>query len=120
MSENPKELAQTRDKKPPLDLLEYEPNVAISWAMKNGADKYGRANYRTIPISMRTYIAAIERHAGLLLSGEDYAEDSGIHHLAHIGANVHVLLKAIYDGNAVDDRGPSERTPDQDGCPADA
>lgn len=113
MTMNPKEAAQTRDRKPPLDLLEHAADVAISWALLDGADKYGKRNYQTIPISMRVYLAAIKRHVGAMLDGEDYAEDSGIHHLAHIGANVHILLSALSRGNVVDDRGPGEQTDEQ-------
>ena len=113
MSENPKEHAALRDAKPPLDLLEFPAMAEIAWAMKNGADKYGKANYQTIPISARVYAAACIRHLLQFLDGEDVAEDSGLHHFAHVGANVNIFFKALADGNLVDDRGPEGQTDDQ-------
>jgi hypothetical protein len=47
----------------------------------------------------------MKRHIDAWLEGEDYAEDSGAHHLGHIGANAHVALAAIAAGSFVDDRG---------------
>jgi len=111
---NPKDAAQLRDKKPPLDLLEPEANRAIAWAMKHGADKYGTQNYLTIDIRARIYAAAVIRHAQQFLEGDDQDADSGLSHWAHIGANVHVFLAALAAGKVVDDRGPARRTPEQD------
>lgn len=111
---NPKADAATRDSKAPLDLLEHVANVKAAFALKDGAVKYGKKNYRTIPIYASTYIAAIARHAGLYADGEDVAEDSGVDHLAHIMANVHVMYGAMSAGVFVDDRGPQERTPEQE------
>lgn len=114
MSLNPKDAAQLRDKKPPLDLLEREANEATAWAMAHGAAKYGRQNYLTIPIHARIYAAAVMRHAQQFLDGEDQDADSGLSHWAHIGANVHVFLAALAAGKVVDDRGPAPRTPEQE------
>lgn len=111
---NPKDAAQFRDKKPPLDLLEREANEAISWAMQHGAIKYGRQNYLTIDIRARIYAAAVMRHAQQFLDGEDEDMDSCLSHWAHIGANVHVFLAALAAGKVVDDRGPAPRTPAQE------
>lgn len=111
---NPKDAAQLRDRKPPLDLLERSANEAVSWVMKHGADKYGRQNYLTIDIRARIYAAAVIRHAQQFLDGEDTDADSGLSHWAHIGANVHVFLAAEAAGKVIDDRGPAERTPQQD------
>lgn len=111
---NPKDAAQLRDRKPPLDLLERPANEAISWVMKHGADKYGRQNYLTIDIRARIYAAAVMRHAQQFLDGEDTDADSGLSHWAHIGANVHVFLAAEAAGKVIDDRGPAERTVQQE------
>jgi len=111
---NPKVDAATRDGKAPLDLLENTADEAIAWALKDGATKYGKQNYRTIPIYMSTYAAAIRRHVGAWLDGEDDAADSGLHHLAHVGANLHVVFGAMDAGTLVDDRGPQERSPEQE------
>lgn len=107
---NPKATAATRDQKPPLHLLEHAADVEIARALATGAKKYGERNYQTIPISASVYAGAIRRHVGAWLDGEDVDPESGINHLAHVGANVHVLLDALKRGNFKDDRGPGEQT----------
>ena len=46
------------------------------------------------------------RHTYLLLAGQDYAEDSGVLHAAHIMATCAVIIDARYHGTLIDDRGP--------------
>ena len=113
---NPKAGAAFRDGKAPLDLLEPKANTGTAIAMGDGAKKYGRQNYLTIPIRYRTYLAAIQRHLDAIKDGEDIDPDSasGVHHLDSIGANVHVLRAVIDRDNFIDDRGPEQRTPEQE------
>src|SRR5690242_14166138 len=101
---NPKDVAAQADGKAPLDLLEPVANEEISRALAFGASKYGTRNYVESPIAARVYIAAIMRHCAAWLRGEDCAQDSGVHHLGHVGANVHVALAAIEAGTFIDDR----------------
>lgn len=103
---NPKDLAAIRDKKPKLSLLEYVANVEIARVMETGAIKYGRRNFRQVPVQVSVYVDAIGRHLGAYGAGEDLDPDSGISHLAHIGANVHVMLAAMDAGTFIDDRAP--------------
>jgi hypothetical protein len=110
---NPKDIAATRDQKPPLDLLEHVADIAISQALHTGAVKYGRKNFRTIPIQATVYGGAIRRHIGAWLDGQDLDPESGFSHLAHIGANVHVLLAALDAGTFNDNRGPAAPTAEQ-------
>jgi hypothetical protein len=110
---NPKDLAATRDKKPPLARLEHVADIEIAKALETGAVKYGKKNYHTIPILAEVYGGAIRRHIGAWLDGEDIDPESGLNHLAHIGANVHVLLAAIHYGQFRDDRGPQPPTNEQ-------
>lgn len=111
---NPKDAAASADKKVRLDLLEPSADEAIAEVMAHGADKYGVENYRTIPIHLRTYLAATRRHLNALRRGEDIDPDSGESHWAHIGANVHVILGALEAETVVDDRGPLPRSPEQE------
>jgi hypothetical protein len=111
---NPKDAAATRDKKPRLDLLEHCADIEIAAALLTGAAKYGVGNYRTIPIAARVYGAAIKRHVGAWLEGQELDPESGLSHLAHIGANVHVLFGALDAGTLQDDRGPAVRSEDQE------
>src|SRR5690242_16712138 len=90
--------------KAPLDYLEPAADEEIAKALKFGADKYGARNFTQTPIDARTYVAAMRRHITAWLEGEDCAEDSGVHHLGHIGANVHVALAAMRAGTFVDNR----------------
>lgn len=107
---NPKDAAATRDQKPQLHLLEYAADCEIAQALANGAFKYGRKNFHTIPILANVYGGAIRRHVGQWLDGEDFDKDSGLSHLAHIGANIHVVFAAMSKGMFTDDRGPEERS----------
>jgi hypothetical protein len=76
--------------------------------MKLGAIKYGRQNYRVEHVAMRVYAAAMMRHIGEWLDGSDEDHESGQHPLAHVAANVHVVLGALDEGTLIDDRGPGE------------
>jgi hypothetical protein len=105
---NPKDVEASALNKPRLDLLEPAANEAAAAALANGADRYGVRNYRRSPISYRVYLAAMLRHIAALLRGEDYAPDSGVHHLGHLDANVHVVTGAIEAGTLVDDRRPED------------
>lgn len=105
---NPKDAAATAAHRDRLDLLEPAAESMIAAALENGAitKEYGIRNYITVPISYRVYIAAMERHIAALKRGEDLAQDSLIHHLGHLGANIHILAAAAEAGSLVDDRGP--------------
>lgn len=108
---NPKELAAARDAKPPLDLLEMPAEIEIARVLATGAAKYGRKNFRHGgAINASVYGAAIRRHIGAWLNGEDEDPDSGLSHLAHVGACVHVLFASMEAGTYVDDRGPAPPT----------
>lgn len=101
--ENPKEAQAAADGKAPLDYLEPYADEEISWVMKAGANKYGRRNYKHTPTRLTTYIGAMERHLAALKRGEMLDPDDGRHHLAHIGADVHVTMGSIEAGTFVDD-----------------
>lgn len=103
-SGNPKDRLAQAQNKAPLDYLEPVAEEQIAWAIKNGADKYGIRNYVKESIRARVYVGAIKRHVDAWLRGEDLAPDSGLHHMAHVGANVHVILAAIEAGMFIDDR----------------
>jgi hypothetical protein len=101
---NPKDEAAKHEDRVPLDLLEPVADEQIARALQQGAQKYGRRNFVQTPIEARVYVAAMKRHIAAWLDGEDDAPDSGVNHLAHVGASVHILLKAMECGSFVDDR----------------
>jgi hypothetical protein len=103
-STNPKDVAARKSDKAPLDFLEPAGDEAISRALADGAAKYGPRNYVESPIEARIYIAAMRRHLTAYLRGEDNAEDSGVHHLGHVGACCHIVLAAIEAGTFIDNR----------------
>lgn len=108
---NPKELAATRDSKPPLDLLEHPAEIEIARALATGAHKYGKKNFRAIgSIKASVYGGAVRRHIGAWLNGEDIDPDSGLSHLAHVGACIHVLFGSMEAERFEDDRGPQPPT----------
>lgn len=99
---NPKDIIGS--KKTPLSLIPPAGLEEIAKAMKNGADKYSAYNWRDKKVQYLIYIDAIMRHAQALIEREDIAEDSGVHHLGHIGANACILLDAIKYDRLVDNR----------------
>jgi hypothetical protein len=89
--------------KTPLHLLPPAALEKISWAMKEGADKYGAADWRRSGIDAAAYIGAMMRHLQAWAAGEDL-DASGNHHLAHVAAGAMVVLDAIHTGCLRDDR----------------
>lgn len=83
------------------------PAIAIAWeslAMMDGAGKYDPYNWRANKVVASIYIAAAKRHLDLWYEGEEFAEDSGCHHLGHARACLAILLDAQETGNLIDDR----------------
>lgn len=111
MSVDPKAVAA--QSKVPSDLHVLPP-TATAWfveALRNGAyDKgYAPRNWRETTedrpgIEITTYLDAIGRHWMQLQEGEDFACDSHILHLAHIGATCAILIDAMMCGTLIDNR----------------
>ena len=99
---NPKDLIGT--KKSPLELVPSALIIQVAQAMKDGAAKYGAFNWRGHPVKASVYHAAALRHLLAWADGEQNAEDSGVHHLAHAAACFGILLDAEATGNLIDDR----------------
>ena len=99
---NPKTLVGAA--KVPLHLVPPSAKYYLAQALKNGADKYGSYNWRDAAISVSTYKAAMERHMDAFWDGEDLAEDSGVHHVAHAMACAALILDAMSIDKLVDDR----------------
>ena len=99
---NPK--ARVGSLKAPLHLVPPALSIGVAYALKDGAAKYGAYNWREEPINVSTYIGAILRHLYAYQDGEDYAEDSGVSHLAHVAACCALLMDSEAYGTLVDDR----------------
>ncbi len=99
---NPKDaIAHT---KPPLELI---PPAAVYWlamALRNGALKYGRWNWREAGARSDVYIGAMLRHVFAWASGEDLDPESRLPHLAHVLANAAIVLDADLHDKLIDNR----------------
>lgn len=98
---NPKDLIGV--KKPPLHLVPPALALWVSKVFQQSGIKYGPFNWREKAVKKSIYLDAIERHLLALKDGEWAAVDSGLPHLAHIGANVAILFDADALGNLIDD-----------------
>lgn len=97
--------AAAGSKKCPLHLL---PTAALRYTAQVlllGATKYGEYNWRRSGgIEINTYVAAMMRHLTQFMDGEDFDEESGITHLAHIAATCFILIDAAVCGKLIDNR----------------
>lgn len=96
--------------KPAISLIPAPSLVHIADAFRDGANKYGPANWRNDPVSVTTYADAALRHLFAWFDGEETAEDSGVHHLAHAAACLCILMDAQEQHSLVDDRPTAGRT----------
>lgn len=85
-------------------LIPTSAKVAEALALMDGATKYGPYNWRVEPVLIRTYLAAAERHLESFKEGELNATDSLIQHLGHVKACCSILIDALSQGTAIDDR----------------
>jgi hypothetical protein len=91
----------------PLHLI---PDTSLAWqamAHLHGAIKYGKFNWRKAGVRSSIYLDAMRRHLAAWFNGEDLDPESGLPHLAHVGACVNILLDAQTCGKLNDDRPPS-------------
>lgn len=83
------------------------PSTGVLWgasAAMDGAKKYGPYNWREEKIGYTVYLDAMLRHIYCLIDGEDYAKDSGKHHLGHIIATASILADSIVNKCVLDNR----------------
>jgi hypothetical protein len=106
-------MAETKDTNPkdlvgltklPLRLVPPVAMARLAEALANGAEKYGPYNWRSKGVSLSVYLEASLRHTFAYMDGEDYAEDSGVHHLAHAMACLAIVFDAMELDKLKDDR----------------
>lgn len=90
--------------KPSLGAIPPAALLHLGQAMVFGAEKYGRMNWREHSVANSVYYDAIMRHLMAWWDGEDRADDSGCHHLAHVMASCAIILDAIEQKNVIEDR----------------
>ena len=88
----------------PLDLVPPTAVQHLAAAFKDGGVKYGPFNWREQQVSSTVYYAAALRHLFAWFDGEDFAQDSGVHHLAHAMACMAIVLDAESVGMLNDNR----------------
>lgn len=90
--------------KPRLSNIPTFTLFAMGAAMSDGAKKYGRYNWRATGSTVSVFYDAMNRHLQDWYTGEDFAKDSKIHHLAHLMADCAIMLDARNHPNMNDDR----------------
>ncbi len=85
------------------DLLPLESLEEVVKALEYGASKYGAYNWR-LGTSWSRYYTSTVRHLFAWWRGEDNDSESGLHHLAHVGATVLFLLYYVRQRTSFDDR----------------
>lgn len=88
----------------PLDLVPPIAMQHLAAAFKDGEAKYNPFNWREQQVSSTVYYAAAMRHLFAWFDGEDFADDSGVHHLAHAMACMAIVLDAESVGMLNDNR----------------
>lgn len=99
--------------KPRLSNIPTFTLFAMGAAMSDGAKKYGRYNWRKTGSTVSVFYDAMNRHLQDWYTGEDFAKDSGIHHLAHLMADCAIMLDARNHPMMVDDREPVRNATDE-------
>lgn len=90
--------------KPKLSDVPTVALFALGAAMSDGANKYGRYNYRDTNVTASVFYDAMMRHLTAWYNGEDHASDSKVHHLAHVMAGAAIVLDAELHAKFNDDR----------------
>jgi len=80
--------------KPQMSAVPPTALFALGAAMQNGADKYGKFNWRGTAVTASVFYDAMLRHLTAWYAGEDHAQDSKVHHLGHLMAGCAIILDA--------------------------
>jgi hypothetical protein len=81
--------------------------AAMGDVMTFGAGKHGEYNYLESDITASVFMNGMMRHIMDWWNREDFAEDSDLHHLAHMMSGAAIVLAGMQYGNFVDDRPPA-------------
>jgi len=95
--------------KAPMSVVPSTALIALGQAMLEGSQKYGRHNYRTAGIRFSVYYDAAMRHLMAWWEGEDIDPDSGLAHPVKAMACMAIVVDAMAQDNATDDRPPKSR-----------
>ena len=90
-------------KKPPMDLIPYESLAEIAEVLRQGAEKYDRANWAN-GIEYSRLISAAQRHLGKFNDGEDLDDEFFTIHAANAAVNCIFLIWMYKNRPDMDDR----------------
>jgi hypothetical protein len=76
------------------DLVQPEAHKDMVSVLTMGAEKYADRNWEN-GMNWTTVIASMKRHIAAIEAGEDYDQESGMLHAAHVQCNSH-FLNAYY------------------------
>ena len=82
-----------KSKKVDLTLVSSHANEAEARVLELGDAKYSRRDYLNQPNYDQDAMRALLRHVGEVMKGNQYDEESGQHHLAHVRANCGIILE---------------------------
>lgn len=103
----------TKFKKVDLTLIPAACQIPEANVLAHGDSKYARRDYLTKDGYDVEAFRAILRHVNKILCGEQYDQDSGEHHLAHIRANTGIILEFWANHNIE----PGEKWPHEQAKP---
>jgi hypothetical protein len=92
--------------KVPLHLVPPTAIAHMAMGFADGGGKYQPYNWRAEPISASVYYGAARRHLDAWWEGEDYAEDSNVHHLAHAMCCMAMILDTMGRPGGLNDNRP--------------
>lgn len=98
--------------KPMLDLLHINALTEEGRVCSYGARKYGLRNWEehADKWTWGQLIASTLRHIFRWMIGEDFDEESGLHHLAHARWNLGAVYELQLAGKGTDDRSKMQKT----------
>ena len=103
---NPKDVIGSG--KLPLELVPSIINITAALAFFEGAQKYGRFNWRVSGVRASIYKAALDRHIAKWWNGEDCDPVTKVPHLANAIACIGIILDADISDKLTDDRPPPQ------------
>lgn len=80
------------DEKPKMALIPAKGLVEVAKVMTFGAKKYGNFNWKK-GIAYTRLLSATLRHINAIQQGNDYDDETGIHHAAHAVCNLLMLIE---------------------------
>lgn len=94
------------DTKPMMSLVPGSLNRYTAMVLTYGAKKYEPNNWRK-GFKWTSILDSLERHLTSFKDGEDYDDESGLPHVAHIACNVAFLIEHFDKSLGEDDRWPA-------------